>query len=277
MSAARSPRARKNDAPADAAATAATEGLRNLGLTDYEIRVYLAILKRPASRIPEVARSSGVPQPKVYPTVKRLLERGLLESELGPVNTYNALPPKLSFAPLLADLERRATDATEAIEGLQEEFQDPGDAIGAREGRIKLFQGKQAIRRNFLELVARSETSIAIVARLPLMVSDDDEQMKEAIARGVKARILIEAPKDYDFASEPLFAKNERLGVEQRHLTAVPLRMGIFDGRVSILPMQDSARKTKGFMMLEVRNEGLSEGLTGMFDLLWKSAKPLAL
>lgn len=273
MSAAGNPRGPKS--PADDAAL--TEGLRHLGLTDYEIRVYLAILKHPASRIPEVARSSGVPQPKVYPTVKRLLERGLLESELGPVNTYNALAPELSFAPLLADLERRASDATDAIQGLQEEFEEPGDSIGAREGRIKLFQGKQAIRRNFLELVARSEASIAIVARLPLMVSDDDEQMQEAIARGVAVRILIEAPKDYDFASEPLFAKNDALGVEQRHLAAVPLRMGIFDGRVSILPMQDSAKKTKGFMMLEVRNEGLSEGLTGMFDLLWKTAKPLVL
>jgi len=254
-----------------------TDGLRNLGLTDYEIRVYLAILQHPSSRIPEIARSSGVPQPKVYPTVKRLLERGLLESQLGPVNTYQALAPDLSFAPLVSELQRRAQEATEAISGLQQEFEEPGEAIGAREGRIKLFQGRQAIRRNFLERVSRSETSIAIIARLPLIVDDDDEQVAQAVRRGVQVRILLEAPADYDFESEPVFRRQMEIGCEQRFVPSVPLRMAIFDKRVSILPMQDRAKKAKGMMMLEVRNEGLSEGLTGVFDLLGKHSKPVPL
>lgn len=272
MTTRRQPRKAK---PLSASDPAVTDGLRHLGLTDYEIRVYLAILQHPSSRIPEIARSSSVPQPKVYPTVKRLLERGLLESQLGPVNTYSALPPDLSFAPLIADLERRANDAGEAIAGLQHEFEAPGDSLGAREGRIKLFQGRQAIRRNFMELMGRSETSIAIVARLPLMVADDDEQVAQAIERGVSIRILLEAPSTYDFKGEPVFRRQQDLGCQQRYTPEVPLRMGIFDGRVSILPMQDSAKKAKTFMMLEVRNEGLSEGLIGVFDLLWNSAKKL--
>ena len=45
------------------------DGLRYMGLTDYEIRVFLGILRHPMSRIPEIARHSGVPQPKVYATV----------------------------------------------------------------------------------------------------------------------------------------------------------------------------------------------------------------
>lgn len=253
----------------------AEEGLKSLGLTDYEVRVYLAILRRPASRIPEIARASEVPQPKVYLTVKRLLERGLLESELGPVNTYNALNPKASFAPLLEDLERRKDVARGTIEQLQEDFDEPREAMGAREGRIKLFQGKQAIRRNFLELIERSEVSICLVARLPLVVNDDNSGLRNAIARGVEARLIVEAPEGSNIEADPIFLSNREIGVHQRRLEKVPMRLGLFDGRVSILPMVDSARRRNSLMMLEVRNEGLSEGLTGMFELLWNTAEPL--
>ena len=253
----------------------ATEGLKSLGLTDYEVRVYLAILQRPASRIPEISRASEVPQPKVYPTVKRLLERGLLESELGPVNTYNALAPKDSFAPLLEDLERRKHVAGGTVEQLQEEFDAPGDAMGAREGRIKLFKGKQAIRRNFLELIERSEISIYLVARLPLVINDDNSEIQKAIERGVEVKLLVEAPKGSNVEADPHFLSNHEVGVHQRRLEKVPMRLGLFDERVSILPMLDSARRRDSLMMLEVRNEGLSEGLTGMFNLLWNTATPL--
>ena len=251
------------------------EGLRSLGLTDYETRVYLAALHHPLSRIPEIAGSSGVPQPKVYPTVKRLLARGLLQGHLGSVNTYSALPPRDAFGPLIGELEQRASEASRVVERLGTVHAEAEDSIGAREGRIKLFQGRQAIRRNFLELVARAESSIAIIARLPLMVRDDDQQIEEAVARGVKVRILLEAPDDYDFSSDDVFRHQKELGAESRRLPRVPLRLGLFDGRLAILPMQDTAQKSRGFMMLEVRNEGLAEGLLGIFELLWEKARPL--
>lgn len=41
-------------------------GLRQLGMTDYEARVYLALLRRPGATGYEVAKVSGVPRAKVY-------------------------------------------------------------------------------------------------------------------------------------------------------------------------------------------------------------------
>ena len=123
------------------------QGLRNLGLTEYEIRVYVAILRHPGSRIPEVARTSGVPQAKVYATVKRLRERSLLESHLGPVNTYSALSPDDAFLPLVEDLRRRASEAASVVDLLQAEHEEPSSAMGAREGRrIRRLMGLRVHR-----------------------------------------------------------------------------------------------------------------------------------
>ncbi len=253
------------------------QGLRNLGLTEYEIRVYVAILRHPGSRIPEVARTSGVPQAKVYATVKRLRERSLLESHLGPVNTYSALSPDDAFLPLVEDLRRRASEAASVVDLLQAEHEEPSAAMGAREGRIKLFQGRQATMRNFREMVAGSQRSIALMARVPLMIQDDDDVLEEALKRGVEVRILAESPPGYDFSSHEVFQRQLKLGCQARSLVEVPMRMGVFDERVSILTLHEAGAEFRALMMLEVRNEGLSQGLLKIFESLWLQGEPLSI
>lgn len=253
------------------------EGLRSLGLTEYELRVYLGILRHPGSRIPEVARKSGVPQPKVYATVKRLLERGLCQSELGPVNTYTALPPKLGLAPLLEELRGRATQANDVVSHLEHEFEEPADSIAAREGRVKLFQGKQPNMRNFQDLVASAEESVDLMTRLPLLIRDDDDAMERAIARGVGIRILTEAPSDYDWKQDPIYQRQVELGVRGRSLPQVPMRMGIFDSKVSILSMQGPETGSRGMLTLEVRNQGLSRSMLDVFETYWGMSEALPL
>ncbi len=252
------------------------QGLRTLGLTVYEIRVYIAILRHPGSRIPEVARRSGVPQAKVYATVKRLRERSLLESLLGPVNTYSAVSPDDAFLPMVEDLRRRAKEAASVVDLLQKEHQQPSPAMSAREGRIKLFQGRPATMRNFRELVMASEKSIDLVARVPLMIQDDDDVLEEALKRGVQVRILAESPPGYDFSSHAVFQRQLKLGCRARSLAEVPMRMGVFDLRVAILVLHEAGAELREVMMLEVRNEGLSEGLLKIFESLWEQAEPLS-
>jgi sugar-specific transcriptional regulator TrmB len=251
------------------------QGLRNLGLTEYEIRVYMAILRHPGSRIPEVAKTSGVPQAKVYATVKRLRERSLLESHLGPVNTYSALSPDDAFMPLVEDLRKRASDAASVVDLLQEEHQKPSPAMGAREGRIKLFQGRQAIMRNFREMVAGSQESITLVARVPLMIQDDDDVLEEALKRRVEVRILAQSPPGYDFTQHEVFQRQLKLGCQARSLAEVPMRMGVFDRRIAIIVLHEAGAGLQELMMLEVRNAGLSEGLLKVFEPLWAVAEPM--
>ena len=97
-------------------------GLQHLGLTAYEIKVYLAILNNPKSRVPEIARYSGVPQPKVYATLKRLIERGLCEGHLGPINQYSALEPDAAFHALLDESAQRQDEAKSAVGDLAKAY-----------------------------------------------------------------------------------------------------------------------------------------------------------
>jgi sugar-specific transcriptional regulator TrmB len=250
------------------------EGLQHLGLTAYEIRVYQAILKHPRSRVPEIARYSGVPQPKIYATIKRLIERGLCESHLGPINQYSALEPDAAFNAILEESEQKQRDATAAVEILHKMHNEATKGLSRREGRIKMFQGRAAAGRNFKLLTSQSKEEIAIVARLPLVATDDDDTIRQRLKAGVKVRMLVEIPGEIADGDRASLERSMKNGVQVKRIHHVPMRMGVFDKRITILPMLDpAAGQGDGFVMLEVRNHGLSESFLDIYEMLWKTAE----
>lgn len=263
----------KKASPAQNDALAA--GLRDMGLTEYEIRVFLAILRHPLSRIPAIAKIAEVPQPKVYATVKRLIGRGLCESHLGAVNTYSAVPPEAGFAPLLEELRQKHEGALGVIKDLEREHDESADPLAARAGRIKLFQGKQSTSRNFHFLLSSVERDVVLIAQMPFVIQDDDQLLEQAIERGARVRILVGIPDDFDIHAEPLLDRQLALGCESRRLPEVPMRLAVFDEKIALMPIHDAHEGGEQFMMLEVRNEGLAKGMVNVFELLWEQAQPI--
>jgi sugar-specific transcriptional regulator TrmB len=235
----------------------------------------MAILRHPHSRIPEIARFSGVPQPKVYATVKRLIERGLCESHLGPVNQYSAIAPPEAFGPLLDELIERQAGARSAVSLLKGEHAKATRPLARREGRIKVFQGRPAASRNFKFLLANVRQEVSVVARIPLVVSDDDDIIADRARAGVKVRLLVEVPTELSPEDRRTLELQKGVGAEIRTIAEVPMRLGLFDGKITTMPMLDPApTEGDGFVMLEVRNESLTRGMIRIYELLWDKARP---
>jgi sugar-specific transcriptional regulator TrmB len=254
---------------------AIVEGLAFLGLTAYEIRVYDAVLRHPRSRVPEIARESRVPQPKVYATIKRLSERGLVQSHLGSVNEYSALEPREGFESLMAQARSREAAASQAIGALQELHESAEHGMSRREGRVKLFQGIPAAARDFRELVSQGERDIAIVVRFPLVVADYLDDARRIVDAGGRVRMLVECEPEPDARVLEFVEAATATGAKLRRSKHVPMRMAMFDRRILVLPMNDpSAQTGDGFTMLEVRNPELCHSFEEIFDLLWRKANP---
>ena len=67
--------------------------MENLGLTGYEIRVYLSLLDTGSMTAADISKKSGVPYSKIYEVLNSLEEKGWLES--------GQLPGRKSFSPSL--------------------------------------------------------------------------------------------------------------------------------------------------------------------------------
>ena len=250
--------------------------LEFLGLSAYEIKVYLAVLQYPRSRVPDIARLARVPQPKVYSTVKRLIGRGLIESELGPVNRYSSLDPQHAFRPLLEEVEVREESARNVVKTLRDDFESAADRDPGIEGRVKLFQSRPAAARSFRDRITRVEDYLGVIVRWPLVIIDYAGEVEQITEKGARVQMLCEVRGELTDAHTGFIERMRQAGAEMRQIPDTPMRMAVFDEEAVVLPMNDPAPlEGDGFMMLEVRNHELSRGFRGFFDRLWLDSTEL--
>jgi sugar-specific transcriptional regulator TrmB len=83
------------------------ERLARLGFSLYEARTYVGLLAAGGSTGYSVANETGVPQPKVYETLRRLVDRGAaVQSGVRPAR-YAAVPPQVLLTSLEHDFRER--------------------------------------------------------------------------------------------------------------------------------------------------------------------------
>ncbi|MDZ7687573.1 MAG: helix-turn-helix domain-containing protein [Halobacteriales archaeon] len=70
----------------------ATEKLQQLGLKEYEAKVFVALCRVPMSTAKRVSELSGVPRPRVYDAIRILEARGLVEVEHSSPKKFRAIP-----------------------------------------------------------------------------------------------------------------------------------------------------------------------------------------
>jgi sugar-specific transcriptional regulator TrmB len=94
------------------------ERLTRLGFSVYEARTYVGLLVADGSTGYSVANETGVPQPKVYETLRRLVDRGAaVQSGVRPAR-YAAVPPGELLASLETDFRQRVDAAREGLDHL---------------------------------------------------------------------------------------------------------------------------------------------------------------
>ena len=65
--------------------------LKRLGLQEYQAKAYVATVIKIDSYANEIARISGVPEPKIYTILKSLEREGFVMASLGRPKRYRAI------------------------------------------------------------------------------------------------------------------------------------------------------------------------------------------
>lgn len=68
------------------------DALLAYGLNEYEGRAYLALLQHGPAVAGDISRRSGIPRPRVYDTLQRLIESSLVAENGGAPRSYSPLP-----------------------------------------------------------------------------------------------------------------------------------------------------------------------------------------
>jgi sugar-specific transcriptional regulator TrmB len=123
----------------------AEESLRTLGMSQYEARVYLALLRGGLQNGHELSRSAGVPSSKVYAVLGKLGDAGIVQQvRRGSATTYAPLPAD----ELTARLRDRYLTSIERLEAElpQVERAVPSDIMTVAGWPAVVAEGQQLIR-----------------------------------------------------------------------------------------------------------------------------------
>lgn len=174
--------------------------LTALGLTEYEAKVYLALLSENPATGYQISKSSGVPRSMVYEALGRLEARGAaLKSEEEKATLYTPVSPAIL-------LDRHEREARERAASLRSELLPLYQQ--EQTGRLWNFSGRREALAYAGELIE------AVERELMLVLADADVEalggrLAEAHARGVSLGVILTGDAAFDLGQVVRHPKRE--------------------------------------------------------------------
>ena len=247
--------------------------LVRLGLTSYEAKAYLALLKRDSYTAAQVARQAGLPRQRIYDVLGSLVEKGLASARPGSVVKYAATAPERALASLveihrreLADLEEQAG---QMVGDLTVSFQ------AGREHRepleyIEVLRDARAINERFDELQASVEREILVFTKPPYAKPPQQNvEGLEVTRRTHAARSIYELSAFDDPAVTRGIRRFLEAGEEARFVPRLPLKLVIIDERIVMFGMEDPVAGSADLTIVVVEHPSLATVLKTAFDSIW--------
>lgn len=96
----------------------AVEHLVQLGLKEYEAKIYVALVGLGEANVRSIHEVSGVPRPRVYDVLNALDAKGFIEIRQGSPLMYHAVRPDIVVSFLKKDLDTAAFESVKTLEAL---------------------------------------------------------------------------------------------------------------------------------------------------------------
>ena len=156
--------------------------LTKIGFTEYEAKVYLALLREYPATGYQLSKESGVPRSMVYEALKRLHGRGAaLETVEGRSTLYRPLPPQMLLDRHQADHQRLLHELSEGLTALYTSTTD---------NRVWTISGRTAVLAYASQLICTAQTELFLV-----LTDEDLDALRADIAaagaRGLDMHTLL--------------------------------------------------------------------------------------
>lgn len=164
--------------------------LTQIGFTEYDARVYLALLREHPSTGYQISKTSGVPRSMAYASLARLDGRGaVLKTTSGKVTHYRPLPPEVLLARLQDEHNTRVGKLSDGMSQLYDAR--PEEALWS-------IHGRESVLAYAAEMIRSAKRELMLV--LPDRdVPDLQQGLQKAFERGVKISMLLTGSAELGF------------------------------------------------------------------------------
>ena len=248
--------------------------LSDLGLTNYEARVYLALTRRGSSTAAETARVAGIPRQRIYDVLSSLVTRGLASSRPGQVTKYVATPPSEAVERLVSDhrqrLEQLERESRVLAESLTPSF-DAGQEHTDPLDYIEVLRDRRAINQRFGELQAGIEKEILVFTKPPYATPPEENVEGLEVTQSHDVYAVYELSIFDDPQNVAGVRQFIEAGEKARFTQELPLKLVIIDEHTVLFGMEDPVEAGPALTMLVVEHPALAQVLKVAFMQVWET------
>jgi len=136
--------------------------LRELGLTDYETRAYLALLERGVLTASQVSENAGVPYSKVYETLTSLERKGWIETDQGRPGRYYPKAPSEALATAKMQMEEKLKTWEKTISSELQPFYEKREI--REKPDIWILRGELSTVAKLREMLEKTKSELMVAA-----------------------------------------------------------------------------------------------------------------
>ncbi|MFD8541969.1 helix-turn-helix domain-containing protein [Streptomyces rubrogriseus] len=248
------------------------------GLSPDEESVYALLVAFGRAGAADLAERDGMPVERMDRVLESLTAKGLASPTDGVPRLYQAAPPDVALLPRLKRSAEALDLAQHEAARLIESYRDTMRRRDAGQ-LLEVITGAEALRQHLrqIQTSVREEMLWFCKAQYVAMPSGSNTEEFEALARGVRYRVLYEKAFFDDEGAVDNVVAGVRAGEVARAVPQLPLRLAIADRAVAVFPLvaggpHGSPEEPTTAL---VRDSNLLAALIALFERYWEDAVPL--
>ncbi len=251
------------------------EILKKIGLSDNEVKVYLALLDSGSASAGSIAKLVGMHRSDVYDTLERLCRKGFACSVKGE-KTKNFKVTDVNVCLLaLEEKQEELEKQKEQIKGLLPELLGLHGLV-KESGDVRILRGKLGIKALYEDILRKKVDywDMGLFKGRELMSGYFNNWDKRRISLGIRIRgIMPSERREFYLQKQPGFVNKHPLR-EWRFLPkeqyTIPMSLRVYGENVA---MTIWAKKEP--VVIWISDEDVAHAFNAYFEMLWKIAKPL--
>lgn len=241
--------------------------LKNLGLSDNEAKVYMAMLELGSATVLEISAKAGVNRPTTYVQIESLKKMGLVSTQTkGKKQLFIAeSPDQLEFV-----IEREKKAIEQKKEELQKLLPELTNLFNVSDSKpqVRFFEGKEGLMKMQGELLrSKAEEVVSFTSAdgiLKIFPDHPRTLSSKRVQRGIRSRII------YTNSGEPVLKRrDDNMLREAKYVSPdkFPFKsdVAIYGENISISALEG---KVVGVI---INHKELADSFRALFNLLWDS------
>ena len=245
--------------------------LKEIGLSEYESKVYVALIKYGSQNSKNLSKTSKVPQSKIYSVLYKLNQKNLISILNTKPKQFSAANPKKTLKEYIdskkANLENNENQIIQKLKNIKKTRIEPQKT----DELIRIHCGRKQAMSIVTNRFRTAKKYIKEMFTFEYIPSNFFRETKNAIDRRVKVRMI--ATKNGPEQIK-LIKKFKNMGVDVRYYPVTELRIAIKDGKEAV-QMIVNPRDPMDRTSIVIESKELTNALEHYFDHVWNKAEIL--